>query len=521
MPTYKNYDDIIDQLMDEVVSLRRDVRALRNIKTPSVPIYDWDAQPVDAVDGQVAIMENVPPLTLAGTIGPHKNTHVSGGSDAFTSTDILEAAVRRLRETSAILLIGDIADGQFLKRVGTGIVGATAVTTSSGILTDTFWDAKGDIAVGTGPDAAARLPVGPNGYTIVADDTETLGVKWAAAPAGAAVPIGGSTGMSLVKLSDLDYDVGWAFGAGGAGGGIEYETVNIGDWLRIESTASSTYTIQGITNSIGIGLNADGGTLIFGSDTQVATYSDEIYLTAPSDSGYIEIDAGVTGGSLEVRSLIERHYSEQTEFWPAGTGNYWSIFGDHESTITMLASSSGFVIYPDFTDIGIDVPDIAYFNKIFIKAGSNDMMRITQTALSSDIWDVEFTSALRDFYCFASEDFDIEVGGAMWLMTSGVSSGTITIDSGAHVQIDSVGDTNLQTGGDADWVVFDDFTIASSLFEVSSGQINLISGSNVEANLGSGGFQIVRNVSGVPIFRIDEATGNVHMKSGATIVDDL
>jgi hypothetical protein len=45
-------------------------------------------------------------------------------------------------------------------------------------------DAKGDLIVGTGADAFARLAVGTNGHTLVADSTVSpTGLKWAA-PAG-------------------------------------------------------------------------------------------------------------------------------------------------------------------------------------------------------------------------------------------------------------------------------------------------------------------------------------------------
>ena len=77
---------------------------------------------------------------------------------------------------------------------------------------------------------------------------------------------------------------------------------------------------------------------------------------------------------------------------------------------------------------------------------------------------LEFTSVLRDFYVFVNEDFDAEVGGSVWLWA---------------------------LGGDID------FRIASA------------------------GSLILRNSAGNPIFKIDEATGNIHTKAGATIVDDL
>jgi hypothetical protein len=57
----------------------------------------------------------------------HKDTHKSGGADAFASTDLLEAIVKRLQESSgpSNLLLGSIADGEYLKRSGTDIIGGT------------------------------------------------------------------------------------------------------------------------------------------------------------------------------------------------------------------------------------------------------------------------------------------------------------------------------------------------------------------------------------------------------------
>lgn len=42
----------------------------------------------------------------------------------------------------------------------------------------TIADAKGDLIVGTGPDAVTRLPIGANGTVPVADSTQATGIRW-------------------------------------------------------------------------------------------------------------------------------------------------------------------------------------------------------------------------------------------------------------------------------------------------------------------------------------------------------
>jgi len=49
---------------------------------------------------------------------------------------------------------------------------------------DSLWDAKGDLAVGTGANAAGKLSVGTNTYVLTADSAESLGMKWAPSAGG-------------------------------------------------------------------------------------------------------------------------------------------------------------------------------------------------------------------------------------------------------------------------------------------------------------------------------------------------
>jgi len=70
---------------------------------------------------------------------------------------------------------------------------------------ETIVDAKGDLIVGTGADAVARLAVGTNGHTLVADSSVSpTGLKWAAPAAG------GSTLIKTATFSNVA-DTGTTF----------------------------------------------------------------------------------------------------------------------------------------------------------------------------------------------------------------------------------------------------------------------------------------------------------------------
>ena len=52
----------------------------------------------------------------------------------------------------------------------------------SALATDALWDAKGDLAVGTGANTAARLPVGINGQILYSDSGQATGIRWGDPP---------------------------------------------------------------------------------------------------------------------------------------------------------------------------------------------------------------------------------------------------------------------------------------------------------------------------------------------------
>jgi hypothetical protein len=103
---------------------------------------------------------------------------------------------------------------------GTGISGggtSGTVTITNSMATEIT--AKGDLIVGTGNATFDNLPVGTNGYTLVADSSVSpTGLKWAAPASGGMTLITsgtlGSAGVSLTSITQTYTDLlFWVYGA--------------------------------------------------------------------------------------------------------------------------------------------------------------------------------------------------------------------------------------------------------------------------------------------------------------------
>lgn len=131
-------------------------------------------------------MSNFENLNMRGTRANQPGAGIPGRQYYVTDEQVTE------RDNGSIW--EDISDS------GSGPTGTVA--------TDSIWDAKGDLAVGTGADTAAKLTVGANGTRLEAASGETTGIKWSdvgkllAYKANTAGNY--TTGLSSATLADVD-----------------------------------------------------------------------------------------------------------------------------------------------------------------------------------------------------------------------------------------------------------------------------------------------------------------------------
>jgi hypothetical protein len=140
----------------------------------------------DNARGRLPLGSNGQVLTADSTqtLGVKWATPSSGGGSV--ATDVIFDAKGDLpvgtgADAAARLAIG--SNGQVLTADSTQSTGAKWATPLT-VATDTIWDTKGDIVAATGADAAAKVPAGSNGQVLTADSTQTAGVKWATPAVG-------------------------------------------------------------------------------------------------------------------------------------------------------------------------------------------------------------------------------------------------------------------------------------------------------------------------------------------------
>lgn len=142
-----------------------------------------DGSPLAAHDATHEVATYVTPTSLAGLVGVY-----AGGVLAANAVSLDFGAGLAVDDSDPALPVVSLD------------------VPSPAVGTDTIWDAKGDLAAGTGADTAARLPVGSDGQYLIADSGEATGLAWAAGvnafddgegdPADVSDTSGGADGVS-------------------------------------------------------------------------------------------------------------------------------------------------------------------------------------------------------------------------------------------------------------------------------------------------------------------------------------
>lgn len=123
--------------------------------------------------------------------GPYSfpTDRVTGGPSPAADVNALGAALNEADDaaTPNVLVLRD-GNGRFQAEdpsANDDVANKGWVTTQTGLLIPkSVINAKGDLIVGTGDDAYARLAVGADGTMPYADSTQAAGIRWDAAPSG-------------------------------------------------------------------------------------------------------------------------------------------------------------------------------------------------------------------------------------------------------------------------------------------------------------------------------------------------
>jgi hypothetical protein len=292
-------------------------------------------------NGQVLTADSTQPTGI-------KWAAVVGGGGALIATDPLwdakgDLAVGTGADTASKLTVG--TNGQVLTADSTQTTGVKWATAAGGgaVATDVIWDTKGDIAVATGADAAQKLAVGTNGQVLTADSTQTTGLKWAASGAGSA------SAASLRWFDTKDY-------------GAKSDLTRADDTATTASNATITgSTFSGTVLDAGklIRIQAAGTSLFNGTDGAMSnsTLATQNRFTS-AGSSFTQAVVGrwiVITGQFTARILGVESATQLRLATPAGStfsGATWRIAEDHYTTIaTSVAGISATLTVAPVTSV--------------------------------------------------------------------------------------------------------------------------------------------------------------------------
>jgi hypothetical protein len=218
---------------------------------------------------------------------------------------LAEGMVSYLQDTNAVEVYngsawvgvsgaGDVTEVQ----AGTGISVASG-TGPIPVVTNTMAtavDAKGDLIVGTGADTFARLAVGTNGHTLVADSSTATGLAYAAPSAGLTWAAGGNG--NLPAASSLQLSISSKESVIIRISGMS-TTADAAFYLRINNSSASVYDYNGFSHTTNTTATTNYIKQINDSKFEL-NYPNGLDSTNNEGTWYIRVDGCKNGGFVSM-----------------------------------------------------------------------------------------------------------------------------------------------------------------------------------------------------------------------------
>lgn len=248
----------------------------------------------------------------------------SGGAEDFT--DLGDVPGSYTDQAGKILAVNSGEDAlEFVDMPTSG-------SGSGDVSTDSIWDSKGDLAVGTGSNTASKLGVGSNGQILAANSGEATGLKWIDAPTS------GSSGGGAIGCAEIATSGSGSYTWNLANGSAEIEI----DGNTVIS-ASNLSSVEGFIVFIKVTKNDANYTVEF--DTDYFWFAGGVQPSLTSGSGATDVLTFACDGTYLYNIAVVKNLSD--EFSPAGISNLavWleadSISGSNDDPIGTWSDLSG------------------------------------------------------------------------------------------------------------------------------------------------------------------------------------
>jgi len=263
--------------------------------------------------------------TTAGTGSPEVLT-------ATQSTAILNAFVGDAGAGGTKGLVpapgaGDAAASKYLKADGTW----ATVSASGAVATDVIWDAKGDLAAGTGANTASKLVVGSDGQVLTADSTQSTGLKWAAAAGGTTQDATAFSFVDDFMSATTTFKENWFVSTSG-------DSLTSNSTTGMDANHSGIAIFNGSTTAGRSSLSNAIGGIILGATTGGWTFETIVYVdTLDSGTNNYTIQIGL-GNAFTSATQTDGVYFQYNG---ATNSGQWQLVSMKASTSSIINGGAG------------------------------------------------------------------------------------------------------------------------------------------------------------------------------------